>query len=157
VPHPRRIARTLALQSLFLLDNQGDGAMPMVETLLGENAEPGADLPYARTLIRGAWQHRERFDARMDAVATHWSTERMPRVDRMIMRIALFEMLECVDLPHGVAINEAIEIAKQFSTRESAGFVNGILDAIRLDVIRQQQPVPKPRDHDTAAPESGAS
>ncbi len=132
------------MQALYLLDYQGEDAMPMIETMLEGNADPGADLPYARLLLRGAWRHRHRFDARIDAVAQHWSPERMPGVDRNIMRIALFELLERNDPPPKVAMNEAVEIAKQFSTRESSRFINGILDA-----IWKQQQDPTNVDNDT--------
>ncbi len=118
------------MQVLFQLDYQGDDVLPTVHGFLREQCDEPDIVDHARRLMEGVRSRRDALDARIDAAAQHWSLERMSGVDRNIMRVALFEMLECNDPPPKVALNEAIEIAKQFGTKESPQFVNGMLDAV---------------------------
>lgn len=87
-------------------------------------------VEFANLIARGTREHLEEIDEAIKASAEHWVLERMAAVDRNILRLGTFELLFGTDIPRAVAINEAIEIAKKFSTSESASFINGILDRI---------------------------
>ena len=142
VPHPRRQARILAMQALYQMDVQGEAFAPDLDGFLESRTENPSVIDYARRLVTGAWAEKARFDRDMTAAARHWSVDRMPGVDRNIIRVALYEMRVCTEPPAKVAINEAIEIAKEFGARESPQFVNGILDAI----LRSDRESPPPTD-----------
>lgn len=91
---------------------------------------------FAEPLIRGVIQHREELDARIRQYAKNWDLNRMAVVDRNVMRLAIYEMFHREDIPPVVSINEAVDIAKKFSTPESGKFVNGILDKVKGDLMR---------------------
>ena len=91
---------------------------------------------FAEPLIRGVIEHREKIDAELQKHAKNWSLQRMAAVDRNVLRLAVFEMLHREDIPPIVSINEAVDIAKKFSTHDSGKFVNGILDQIRKELMR---------------------
>lgn len=89
---------------------------------------------YAETLVRGVLEHHREIDGWLAAHCENWAVERMGVVDRNIMRIAAWEMAWAGDVPAPVAINEAVELAKAFSSRESGRFVNGVLDRVRKEL-----------------------
>jgi N utilization substance protein B len=91
---------------------------------------------FADPLIRGAVEHRAEIDAQIQRIARNWDLHRMAVVDRNILRLAIYEMMFREDIPPVVSINEAIDIAKRFSTEDSGKFVNGILDKIRTEIMR---------------------
>jgi N utilization substance protein B len=91
---------------------------------------------FAEPLIRGALQHQEQIDGMIRKHAKNWDLHRMAVVDRNILRLAIFEMLHRDDIPPVVSINEAVDIAKKFSTEDSGKFVNGILDKVKGDLLR---------------------
>jgi N utilization substance protein B len=91
---------------------------------------------FADPLIRGTLEHREAIDRLIVQHAKNWDLHRMAVVDRNVLRLAIYEMLHREDIPPVVSINEAVDIAKKFSTQESGGFVNGILDKIKGDLMR---------------------
>jgi transcription antitermination protein NusB len=91
--------------------------------------EPAA-IDYARVLVEGVQSHAADIDALIAEYADHWTIQRMPVVDRNVLRVALFELLWRPDVPVPVAINEAVELAKALSTEESGRFVNGLLGRI---------------------------
>jgi len=91
---------------------------------------------FAEPLIRGTVAHREEIDAKIRQYAKNWDLHRMAVVDRNVMRLAIYEMLYREDIPPVVSINEAVDIAKKYSTPESGKFVNGILDRIKNDLLR---------------------
>ena len=91
---------------------------------------------FADPLIRGTLEHRDEIDAQIRRIAKNWELHRIAVVDRNILRLAIFEMLHREDIPPVVSINEAIDIAKRFSTEDSGKFVNGILDKIRGELMR---------------------
>jgi N utilization substance protein B len=80
--------------------------------------------------VAGTWQNVERIDALLGSCADNWSVERMSRVDRSILRMAVYELLHCHDIPPKVAINEAIDLGKLFGSENSGAFINGVLDAL---------------------------
>lgn len=129
----RTQARELALQALYQHDirkESADTSLGDFERLLCESTEDPVVRQYARALLDGVLATIEDLDDRIATAARNWRIGRMAPVDRCILRIALFELLESEDVPPKVAINEAIELAKRFSTEQSGAFVNGILDRI---------------------------
>lgn len=91
---------------------------------------------FAEPLIRGTLEHLAELDARIQSCAKNWDLSRMAVVDRNVLRLAVYEMFHRDDIPPVVSINEAVDIAKKFSTDESGRFVNGILDKIKGDLMR---------------------
>jgi N utilization substance protein B len=127
----RRLARELAIQSLFQME-----FAPQVRLEeLAATAEIGLDkenLKYARELLSGLIQKKSEVDAKIQNVAQHWKMDRMASVDRNILRLAVFEMnFFDQKVEPAIVINEAIEIAKKYGTSDSASFINGILDQVR--------------------------
>src|SRR5215204_6032552 len=133
----RRKARECALQMLFAADVV-KGASHEFSTddywkELGDTEFDDKTRDFANNLVRGALAHHEPIDDRIRTRADHWRIERMAIVDRNVLRLAVYEFLY-EDTPHTVVINEALEIARRFSTFEATQFINGILDAIKLDL-----------------------
>jgi len=128
----RTIGREVALQVLYQLDLRGEELLDRAEELLREANEDSEVLDFAKKLVTGTWEHRVRIDQHIESVAANWELSRMAAVDRNILRLATYELCFCDDIPPLVSINEAIEMAKKFSTKNSGPFVNGILDNIRL-------------------------
>ena len=91
---------------------------------------------FAEPLIKGVLEHRDAIDEHIKKHAKNWDFHRIAAVDRNIMRLAIFEMLHRQDIPPVVSINEAVDIAKKFSTEDSGKFVNGILDKIKGELMR---------------------
>lgn len=99
-------------------------------------AEEAAERLFADPLIRGTLEHREAIDVILQKYLKNWDLHRVAAVDRNVMRLAIFEMLHRDDIPPVVSINEAVDIAKKFSTQDSGKFVNGVLDKIKADLLR---------------------
>ncbi|HUS21692.1 MAG TPA: transcription antitermination factor NusB [Aeromicrobium sp.] len=120
--------RKRALDILFESELQG---LPVGGTLADrlEVNDPPVH-PYTVQLVEGVAAHAERIDALIAANAKGWTLDRMPTVDRNLLRIATYEITEVEDVPAAVAIAEAVELAKDLSTEDSAGFINGVLSAI---------------------------
>ncbi|MEW6185558.1 MAG: transcription antitermination factor NusB [Thermodesulfobacteriota bacterium] len=130
----RRKSREAALQALFLAETHP--ATPFEQSLevYTENfpVRSGSQAHFFR-LVRGVWEEKEAIDRLIKTSAEHWRIERMSGVDRNILRLAVFELIHCPDIPPRVAINEAIDLGKQYGSEESGAFVNGILDRIFLE------------------------
>lgn len=126
----RRKARELALQMLFEHDVAGTTPDDMFQR--SEDLKKGSEgiRDFTQRLVSGTLEHRESLDAIISRQADHWRLMRMPIVDRNILRMALFELLYEPDTPRPVVIDEALEIAKRFSTPRSSQFINGILDGV---------------------------
>lgn len=99
-------------------------------------AEETAIREFADPLIRGTLEHRDEADAIIKKHAKNWELHRIAAVDRNILRLAIYEMLHRDDIPPVVSINEAVDIAKKFSTQDSGKFVNGILDKVKGELMR---------------------
>lgn len=128
----RRKAREIALAFLYQWDLRGDDVLPELDELLVKDRREPDVAEYVQTLVRGTIAQKAEIDRRISEAAEHWRIERMAVVDRNILRMATYEMAyRKEDVPPKVAINEAIELAKRFSTAESGAFVNGVLDRIR--------------------------
>lgn len=109
------------------------GKLPIeevVEITFDEVSTDGETKRYAESLVRGVLQYQNELDAQLSSAATQWSLERFANVDRNVLRLALYELLYVPETPVGVVINEAVEIAKKYSTAESGKFVNGILGTL---------------------------
>ncbi|MDL5045777.1 transcription antitermination factor NusB [Oscillatoria amoena NRMC-F 0135] len=136
----RRDAREKAVQFLYQHEfNAVEDLDKAVEEFwaIPENAEANARArEFADALIRGVFTHREESDAKIKAYSENWDFHRISPVDKNVMRLAIYEMLHRDDIPPVVSINEAVEIAKRFSTAESGKFVNGILDKFKLELTR---------------------
>ena len=141
----RRKSRELALQLLYQNDLAGTSPEEMfLRTDEYSGARPDVQ-EYASRLLLGTLARKDELDAKLSERSDHWRLGRMPAVDRNLLRLALYELLYETDTPHAVVIDEAVEIAKKFSTPSSGPFVNGVLDGIRRAAFG-------PR---TAAPEAG--
>ena len=121
----RSKARKRALDVLFEAELRG---APVADVLAERTAQASPPVPaYAAELVRGVQAHRERIDGLLAAHSSGWPLDRMPAVDRNILRIGVFELLYADAVPDGVAISEAVLLAGDLSTDESAAFVNGLL------------------------------
>jgi N utilization substance protein B len=136
----RRKARECALQMLFaadVADAVPEDVLRLYWAQLGDADLEEAARDFATRLARGTLAHVEGLDERIRSRAEHWRIPRMAIVDRNILRLAVYEFLY-EPTPRTVAINEALEIARRFSTYEATQFINGILDAIKRDLDEQQ-------------------
>lgn len=132
----RRKARESALQMLFAADVDNTDPEVLVRDFwneLGDEAFDDKTRDFANNVVRGTLAHVSVVDDRIRSRAEHWRIERMAIVDRNILRLAVYEFLY-EDTPRTVVINEALEIARRFSTFEATQFINGILDSIKLDL-----------------------
>jgi N utilization substance protein B len=134
----RHRSRQRAVQVLYLWDQRKQAVEEAIasfyDTLGSEEDEPQRTPPdeFMETLVRGVAADAQAIDQRITAKSSHWRIERMPVVDRNILRLAIYEM-DTLRTPPAVAIDEALELARQFSGDESVAFINGVLDAIHRD------------------------
>ena len=126
----RRKARELALQMLFENDVAGTAAQEMFDRSADLQKASATLRDFTERLVSGTLTRREELDEIITRQADHWRLARMPIVDRNILRLALFELLHEPATPRPVVIDEALEIAKRFSTPRSSQFINGILDGV---------------------------
>lgn len=128
----RRHARETALQALYLTDvsaiSAGDAfeAVSMDDGTLDEKSGE-----FAKSLVEGTANHRKDLDERIQKTAKNWELHRMASVDRSILRMATYEMLHLPETPVNVVIDEAIEVAKKYSSENSSRFINGLLDKLK--------------------------
>jgi transcription antitermination protein NusB len=123
---PRREARERALELCYELEARGRDAD--LDALLEELAVPPD--PYAEQLVRGVDAHREEIDELLGRHSEHWAVERMPAVDRALLRIGGYELGWEPDLSTAIVIDEAVELADRYSTRDSSRFVNALLSRV---------------------------
>lgn len=127
----RRDAREAAVQYLYQREIQGSESDSHIDEFYKMRGLSPSARRFCDSLLEGWMKHRVEIDAMIAAQARNFELDRLCAVDRNVLRIACHEILNCPDVPPAVAINEAIEVAKKFSTEESGRFVNGILDNIR--------------------------
>jgi N utilization substance protein B len=131
----RRRAREYALQILFQIDFKGrEVSGNDFDDFWLDKDETGDVKKFAEEIVRGTIKSLDEIDSWIEKVAENWVLRRMAAVDRNILRFAAYEILYRKDIPSAVTINEAIEIAKKFSSSESAPFINGILDKLAKEV-----------------------
>ena len=138
---PRTKARQLAMQALFQLDVQGPSLLPDLDNFFRESAPD--ELPVCKLAsdwTRGTWANLPACDELITAAAIKWKLSRLSQVDKSILRLSVYQLKFCPDIPPKVTINEAIELAKIFGTDKSPGFVNGVLDGVlrKMQEVKQE-------------------
>ncbi len=136
----RTRAREIAVQFLYQLDLRGDEALEFLHEYVEGETTDKEMRDFTIRLIQGSRRHQEETDSRLCQVTRNWDLSRMATLDRNVLRMAVFELLHCPDIPPKVTINEAIEIGKKYSTANSGAFINGILDRVRLDELEKTGP-----------------
>lgn len=135
-----REAREAAIQMLYQWE-VGRLSIPEVAQTFWRMGEPGADLPdkvrdRAAALVSGTIQHLPPIDRVLEDASTNWRLDRMPVIDRLILRLGIYELLYEATTPAPVVIDEALELARRFSTDEAVPFINGVLDAVKRRLER---------------------
>lgn len=129
----RRVGRERALQALYQLDMgsvaTSEGAL---EAAWAASADEGGrdseSESFAQQLVAGVWENKEAIDKLIESHSHNWRLDRMSRIDRNVLRIGLYELGHCPEIPRKVTLNEAVELGKTFGTEESSAFINGLLD-----------------------------
>ena len=128
----RRRSREMAIQVLYQIDMVHIDAGEAVRLFCEHFEAPESIRDFAVELINGVHQNREVIDAVLRRFSQNWRLERMPAVDRNILRLAVYELVYRSDIPAKVSINEAVDLGKKYGAEDSGSFINGILDSIRL-------------------------
>lgn len=126
----RARARTAALQSLYELEARPTGVDQAIEDLAQHFPPPPMDQAYHRLLVEGVNERRRELDDRLRDNIEHWRPERLQAIDRVILRIALFELIEGLT-PTAVVLAEAVKLGARYGGEESAGFINGVLETVK--------------------------
>jgi len=143
----RRAARERALGLAYESELRGLSAAALLAELPVEPDE------YARRIVLGADDHRDDIDALIRKYSEHWSLERMPVIDRALLRLGTYELAWVIETPKGAVITEAVELAKQYSTKDSGRFVNGLLARISAEVRPEEVRPEEVRSDDVDGPE----
>jgi N utilization substance protein B len=133
---PRHQQRERALSLLYEAELKGEGPLVVLDAL------PVPPDPFVRSLVARAVATRDEADRRIGAASVGWPLERMAVIDRIVLRLAVAELLDPDGPPVAVVIDEAVELVKEYSTDESGGFVNGILSTIASDLATDAPPPP---------------
>ncbi len=133
----RRKSRECALQVLYQIDVTHQNPLRALQEWKEHfDPERGED-EFAKQIILGVIDHLQEIDRMIQTQSEHWQLDRISIVDRNILRMAIFELLYCQDIPSKVTLNEAIDLGKRYGSQESGSFINGILDGIQKEVIRK--------------------
>ena len=132
----RTKARELTMQALYQLDVQGEDVLGSMERFFFESTTDSHVRELACEWTQKTWENLKKCDELITASTIKWQFTRLSPVDKSILRLSVYQLKFCPDIPPKVVINEAIELAKKFSTDKSPGFVNGVLDAVtkRLEI-----------------------
>jgi N utilization substance protein B len=130
----RRKAREVALKVLYALDVVNRDVEGAIDQFWTNFDAPEDARAFSSLLIEGTWQKRDYLDELISRHSENWSLMRMARVDRNILRMAVYELLFCDDIPPKVTLNEAIDLGKIYGSENSGSFINGILDALYADM-----------------------
>ena len=130
----RSKARKRALDLLFASEMRSECPVVALDRAVAEGEGPSND--YTATVVRGVVEHQVEIDGLLASAAEGWTLERMPAVDRNVLRIGTWELLYADDVPDGVAVSEAVNLVRDLSTDESPGFVNGVLGTINRNRTR---------------------
>ncbi len=122
------------MQALYQLDTQGDDLLERLGEFFVDNSPDDFVRRLAADWCKGTWENLTQCDELITASTIKWKLSRLSSVDKSILRLAVYQLKFCEDIPPKVVINEAIELAKKFSTTQSPAFVNGVLDAVRKKV-----------------------
>jgi N utilization substance protein B len=130
----RRTARERALQALYQLevaDGAADEALAAAWEVSPEGGKPDPETQrFASQLVAGVRAHLAEIDRLITEYSHHWRIDRMTRIDRNVLRIGIYELRHCPEIPRSVSIDEAVELGKKYGTEDSSGFINGLLDRI---------------------------
>ncbi len=138
----RRRAREIALQVLYQRELNRLGVEEALNLFWNNFEVLKGAMDFSARIIRGVEEHREDLDRIIEKYSSHWKIDRMAHVDRNILRIAIYELLYCNDIPPKVAINEAIDIGKKFGSEDSGAFINGVLDRVKSEERRHVERPP---------------
>jgi len=133
----RRIAREIALQVLYSLEVVEMEAREAIELYWNHHDASMEARPFSSLLVEGAWEHRDQIDSLIGNCSENWSINRMSKVDKSILRMAVFELCFCEDIPPRVTMNEAIDLGKVYGSENSGSFINGILDALYVKLSKK--------------------
>ena len=150
----RSAARQLALQMLYQADLNRDATEQEIADQMRERLTRADLFEFGFGLVTGVAKHRTEIDQAIDEVSSNWSLNRMAATDRNLLRLGCYE-LQHMDTPYGVVINEAVDMAKKFGSKESARFVNGVLDKLvpaNKRPPRESSPVEPPEPDPTDVP-----
>jgi len=134
----RRRSRELAMQALFYMDINNNSSQEMIERFCENFSHPPKTRAFFLKLVNGVIAARPEIDALIERFSKNWQISRMSFVDRNVIRIAVYEMLFCPDIPSKVTINEAVDVGKKFGSEESGAFINGIIDSIRIAIEKKE-------------------
>lgn len=151
----RSRGRELALQFLYQLDLRGPELLGEAEDYLRGEEPDRETRAFAKRLIEGTQERLDALNETIQGVAQNWDVARMAVIDRNVLRLATYELLHCDDIPPKVAINEAIELGKRYSTQNSGAFINGILDKIKSRHAEGGEPAVEPSP--AATPDTGSA
>jgi N utilization substance protein B len=144
----RRRSREFALQMLFQWDMLRESFTSVQSTFWSLNQNVAEEvMDFANHLVGRTVENVEEIDVLLARHAEHWRVSRMATVDRNVLRLGAYELLFERTTPQAVVINEALEIARRFSTPESIHFINGILDSIRKETGLEEKPIPNDGEH----------
>lgn len=130
----RRDGREAAVQFLFSKDINNDISLDGYDSFFSLCTAKERAKVFAKELLVGILQNKESIDEKIEAHVDNFQLNRLSAIDRNVLRLAIFEMMHCEDIPPAVCINEAIEISKRFGTEDSGSFVNGVLDKIKRNL-----------------------
>ena len=133
----RRKSRECALQVLFQLNITKQEAIKALSQFQEHFSSDGEADEFLKRLVLGVLDHRQELDRLIEQYSENWRLDRINIIERNILRMALFELLYCEEIPPKVTINEAIDLGKRYGSGDSGGFINGILDRIQNEVVRK--------------------
>ena len=136
----RRVARELALKLLYQCEFNPDNIETQIEQFCRRSGTQVEIINFMRVLVEKVFAHGYEIDALLKKFSDHWTLERISMVDRSILRLGICELIFETSTPPKVAINEAVEIAKKFSTKDSPDFINGILDKVYKETLKGTSP-----------------
>jgi N utilization substance protein B len=135
----RHASRKFVMESLYRYDLINDDPEVVLDRILKREEAEGEAAQFARDLVRVVKKNLKEIDTIIQRISDNWSIDRITYIDRAILRLAIGEMMGIPDVPFKVSINEAVELAKEFSTEDSGAFVNGILDAVAAELGHKEK------------------
>ena len=126
----RTLSREIALQALYQLEVRGDEIIKEIDSFCRKQAKEAEISDFAIMLVKGCFPAIKEIDKKIISISENWDLHRMAVIDRTVLRLACYELLYMSDIPPKVSINEAIDLAKKYSTEKSGLFVNGVLDKV---------------------------
>ena len=135
----RKVARESAMKLLYQMEINDDFSQDAIKVYFENNSFKLDENEYINEVIKGINDNIEKIDSFIEKYSTGWKIKRIANIDLAILRIAIFEMIFKEDIPHQVSINEAIDVAKKYSTEESSKFINGLLGTFLKEWSDNQQ------------------